>query len=130
MNITPIKLHHVIFPFSQFQFLRWQLVLLSSIRNVDAYIFQLSDANLTSVLIFGKTLFDKYTNTLILEATMEYLIKLKDLMNCYLIILKQSKSIMPSCFIMQTIMPTVLIKFSKCLLYTFYFRYSVYLFFY
>ena len=107
-----------------------RLVLLSSIRNVDAYIFQISDANLTSVLIFGKTLFDKYTNTLILEATMEYLIKLKDLMNCYLIILKQSKSIMPSCFIMQTIMPTVLIKFSKCLLYTFYFRYSVYLFFY
>ena len=107
-----------------------RLVLLSSIRNVDAYIFQLSDANLTSVLIFGNTLFDKYTNTLILEATMEYLIKLKDLMNCYLIILKQSKSIMPFCFTMQTIMPTVLIMFSKCLLYTFYFRYSVYLFFY
>lgn len=50
-----------------------KLAVLSTLKNIGTTILQLSNTNLTHVLLFNTSL-TKNTNTFILEATMDYLV--------------------------------------------------------
>ena len=48
--------------------------LLSTLDNIDSKILESNDSYLTQTLLFGSTLFDSETNTLVLNATIDYIL--------------------------------------------------------
>ena len=51
-----------------------RLTLLSTLNNIDSKILDSNDSFLTQTLLFGSTLFDSETNTLVLNATIDYIL--------------------------------------------------------
>ena len=51
--------------------------LLSTLNKIDCKLLQLSNSSLLQILLHSNTLFDKEKNTLILNATIEYILSLK-----------------------------------------------------
>ena len=77
------------FPPPVTQFFGLMTGFLGSLKNIGATISKRNDANLTHVLLSSDASFEN-SNTLILEATMNYLY-LEDLMSHYSVIIKQSE---------------------------------------
>ena len=48
--------------------------LLSTLNNIDSKILESNDSYLTQTLLFGSTSFDSETNTLVLNATIDYIL--------------------------------------------------------
>ena len=48
--------------------------LLSTLNKIDCKLLELTKASLSQILLYGNTLFDKEKNTLILNATIEYIL--------------------------------------------------------
>ena len=48
--------------------------LLSTLNNIDSKILESNDSYLTQTLLFGSTSFDSETNTLVLNATINYIL--------------------------------------------------------
>ena len=48
--------------------------LLSTLDNIDSKILKSNDSYLTQTLLFGSTSFDSETNTLVLNATIDYIL--------------------------------------------------------
>ena len=51
-----------------------QYTLLSTLNKIDCKLLELTKSSLSQTLLYGKTLFDKEKNTLILNATIEYIL--------------------------------------------------------
>ena len=54
-----------------------QYTLLSTLNKIDSKLLQLTNSSLSQILLHSNTLFDKEKNTLILNATTEYILSLK-----------------------------------------------------
>ena len=48
--------------------------LLSTLNNIDSKILETNDSSMTQTLLFGSTSFDSETNTLVLNATIDYIL--------------------------------------------------------
>ena len=51
-----------------------QYILLSTLNKIDCKLLELTKSSLSQTLLYGNTLFDKEKNTLIFNATLEYIL--------------------------------------------------------
>ena len=51
--------------------------LLSTVRNIDCKLLEISDSSLTQTLLHGNPSFDVITNSLILNATIDFILSTK-----------------------------------------------------
>ena len=68
------------------------MTLLSTIKNIDYGILELSDTIMTKTLLFGDSSLSDSANTLILNSTMDYVIATKRFLRAHFyLIIKQKK---------------------------------------